>query len=459
MKIKYRILLPVCAFLAFAGCSPRSDQETVAAVFKIARNDPAPYQTLKVLCEEYPNRLGGTPTSIRAIQYMKRVLEKEKFDSVYLQECTVAHWDRGAKEIGAVFSQKKARIELAVCALGNSVGTPAQGITAGVIEVHSFAELKELGEKSVKGKIVFFNRAMDAGKANPFEAYGEVVGFRFAGASAAARYGAEAMVVRSITTAIDGFPHTGVMRYKDTPREIPAFAVASQDADRLSALLAGDRKLKLYLKSNCRFLGDETSYNVIGEVRGREFPDEIIAVGGHIDAWDISAGAHDDGGGCVQALEVRRIFDRLDYRPKRTLRVVLFMDEEMNQRGGRKYAEAARQKKEKHLLALESDGGCDKPRGFSFDPNGDYVNRIKAYATYFAPYGVNVFVTEGSGVDVEFLKGQCALVGALLTDPAHYFDYHHSGNDTFEHVDERYLQDGSAAMAALVYFVDRYGLK
>jgi carboxypeptidase Q len=456
---KICFLLCISSVMILIGCSGKKDTEVIADIYKAAHSDTASYQTLWTLSKSYPNRLCGTPISIGAIRYMKGVMEHEGFDAVYLQECTVAHWQRDDKEVGVIKSYKSGETQVSLCALGNSVGTPASGVTAGIVEVKSFAELDTLGEKAVKGKIVFFNQAMDPGKANTFEAYGEVVSFRFSGASVAARYGAEAVVVRSLTTAIDTFPHTGVMRYKDTPRQIPAFAISTVHADLLSRQLAGDPRLKLFLKSDCRFLADEKSYNVIGEVKGTEFPKEIITVGGHIDTWDITEGAHDDGGGCVQALAVWKIFKKLGYKPKRTLRVVLFMDEEMNQRGGKKYAEAALLKKEKHLFALESDGGCDRPLGFTFDTTEKYLEKFRSWRDLFAPYGITVFVNEGSGVDIGFLKKQNVVLGELLADSTHYFDYHHSGYDTFERINKDHLNQGSATLASFLYLVDKYGLE
>jgi hypothetical protein len=445
--------------LTLSGCSAKNDTEVIAEIYKTANGDTSTYHTLRILSKNYPNRLCGTPISIKAIEYMKEVMGNEKFDTVYLQECTVAHWDRGAKETGTIYSPKNGETKLAVCALGNSVGTSVYGINAEVIAVNSFEELEKLGAKVVKGKIVFFSRPMDPNKLNAFDAYGEVVGFRFSGASVAARYGAAAIIVRSVTTASDTFPHTGVMRYRDTPKQIPAFAIATKHADILSKQLAEDPKLKLYLKSDCKFLTDEKSFNVIGEVRGNEFPDEIITVGGHLDAWDITEGAHDDGGGCVQSIGVWHIFNKMGYHPKRTLRVVMFMDEEMNQRGGKKYAEEALLKGEKHLYAMESDGGCDKPLGFTFDTSEEYLTKFKSYKQLFEPYGIHVFVNEGSGVDIEPLKEQKVVLGELVVDPTHYFDYHHSGYDTFERINIDYLQQGSATMASLIYLVDKYGLK
>ncbi|MCX6557652.1 MAG: M20/M25/M40 family metallo-hydrolase [Candidatus Aminicenantes bacterium] len=456
---KYFLPIAISLVITLSGCSAKKDTEVFADIYKTAAGDTSSYQTLRVLCKNYPNRLCGTLLSIQAIRYMKGVMAQEGFDRVYLQECSVAHWQRGSQEVGAIRSKKFGETKLSLCALGNSVGTAVNGLQAGVVEVASFEQLAKLGEKAVKGKIIFFNKTMDPGKANTFEAYGEVVSLRFAGASVAARYGAEAVVIRSITTAVDTFPHTGVMRYRDTPKQIPAFALATAYADIVSKQLAADPKLKLFLKSDCKLLADEKSFNLIGEVRGSEFADEIITVGGHIDAWDITEGAHDDGGGCVQAIAVWKIFRAIGYRPKRTLRVVLFMDEELNQRGGKKYAAAALLKKEKHLFALESDGGCDRPIGFSFDTKKEYLAKFQSYRNLFAPYGVTLFINEGSGVDVGFLKEQNAVLGELLADPGHYFDYHHSGYDTFERVNKDYLNQGSATLASLIYLFDKYGLR
>lgn len=459
MKMRCKTFLLFNISLVLLGCSGRNDKEIIADIFKTTSSDTTSYHTLRILSKNYPNRLCGTPISIKAIEYMKTVMESAKFDTVYLQECTVAHWDRGGEEIGTIRSSKGGNTRLSVCTLGNSVGTPEKGVNAEVVEVKSFEELDKLGINAIKGKIVFFNRPMDKNKINSFEAYGEVVGFRFAGASVAAKYGAEAVLVRSVTTAIDTFPHTGVMRYEDTPKQIPAFAISTIHADLLSKQLIEDPRLIVHLASRCKFLADEKSYNVIGEVKGSEFPNEIITVGGHLDAWDITEGAHDDGGGCVQSIGVWNVFRELNYRPKRTLRVVLFMDEEMNQRGGRKYAEEAKLKNENHLFAMESDGGCDKPMGFTFETSEEILAKISAYRDLFAPYGVNLFVNEGSGVDVGFLKEQNAVLGELMVDPSHYFDFHHSGYDTFERVNKDYLNQGSATMASLIYLVDKYGLK
>lgn len=456
MKVKY--LLLYLSLISIMGCSEKNDSKVIADIFNSAQVDTSSYHTLRVLSKKYGKRLAGTPASIEAIKYLKSVMDNSNFDTVYLQECTVAHWKRGDNEVGKVYSTKSGESKLSVCTLGNSVGTSTEGVKAEVVEVKSFEELSGLGDK-IKGKIVFFNKPMDPTKVNTFSAYGEVVGFRFSGASVAAKYGAIAVLVRSVTTSIDTFPHTGVMRYSDTPKEIPAFSVSTIHANLLSKMLAEDPKLKLFLKSECKLLPDEKSYNVVGEVKGTKFPDEIITVGGHVDVWDIAEGAHDDGGGCVQSLDVWRIFKDIKYKPQRTLRVVMFIDEEMNQRGGKKYAELAKLNNEKHLFALESDGGCDKPLGFSIESDSINFKKVEKFSKFFEPFEITRFVNGGSGVDVGPLKERNAVLSEMIADPTHYFDFHHSGNDTFENVNKTTLQQGGAAMAAMIYLVDKHGLK
>lgn len=431
----------------------------VKKIFNVSTSDSTSYRTLSVLSGEFGSRLAGTKVSLGAIHYIKNLMEHSGFDTVYLQECMVAHWDRGDQEIGEIISGRNGQKRVSVSALGNSVATPPTGISAEVVEVKSFEELDSLGSRAITGKIVFFNKPMTYPEDNPYEGYGSVVGFRFSGASVASRLGAVAVLVRSLTASIDTFPHTGVMRYGDEAFRIPALAISTKHADILSEWLENDPRLKFYMMANCQMLNEEISYNVIGEVRGTKYRDEIITVGGHIDTWDNTPGAHDDGAGCVQSIDVWRILKQIGYRPQRTLRVVMFIDEEMNQRGGRKYAELAKLKNEKHILAIESDGGAGAPLGFSFDTDSATFGKVQRLNKLFEPYDANLFVNEGSGVDIEFLKGiNNVILATLYADPTHYFDYHHSAYDTFDKIEFNSLQHGAAAMASLVYLVDKYGV-
>jgi len=274
----------------------------------------------------------------------------------------------------------------------------------------------------------------------------------------AARYGALAVIVRSATTAHDNYPHTGVQHYADSVKTIPAMCVSTNDADLLSSWLKDDPSLKLSMKMNCRDLPDVPGSNVIGEIRGSEQPEEVIVFGGHIDSWDLGEGAHDDGAGMVQAIDVLRLYKALGIKPKHTIRAVAFMDEEIAQEGAAAYANAVKKKGEKHIGAIEADRGCDTPWGFSIDAPEQQVAKIKSWRPFFSPYNLWFLEKGGSGVDISNLKSQGTPLIGLVTDPQRYFDYHHSANDTYANVNVRELELGAAAMAELVYLIDTYGL-
>jgi hypothetical protein len=265
-------------------------------------------------------------------------------------------------------------------------------------------------------------------------------------------------VVRSLTTSPDDFPHTGVMRYADSIPQIPAVAISTNGADLLSKELLDDPNLKFYFRTTCQTLADVTSFNVIGEIKGTEYPDEIIVVGGHLDAWDNGEGAHDDGAGCMQSIEVLRLFQKAGIKPKRTIRAVMFMDEEVAQRGGKEYAEMATLKNEKHYFALEADRGAFMPVGFGVSAPDERLEKILALQKYFEPYGINGFVKGGGGVDIGPLGKSGTPLSSYITDMQRYFDVHHSGNDTFEQVNFREFQMGSVAMASFIWLIDKYDL-
>ena len=280
------------------------------------------------------------------------------------------------------------------------------GLEAEIIELKNFDELKELGKEKIAGKIVFFNHAMDPTMLNTFSAYGEAAAYRTTGAARAAEYGAVGVVIRSLTTALDDFPHTGVMRYDPDFEKIPAVAISTNGAELLSKWLKSDPELQFYFRTTCISLPEVVSHNVIGELKGSEFPDEIITIGGHLDAWEPGEGAHDDGGGCMQSIEVLRLFKKLGIKPKRTVRAVMFIDEEVAQRGGAEYARQAELKHEKHYFALESDRGVLMPRGFGVSGKNERVEKILALKKYFEPYGIYEFKKGGGGVDIGPL-GKC----------------------------------------------------
>lgn len=339
------------------------------------------------------------------------------------------------------------------------MGTGPGGINAQVVEVKNFEELKALGTKNVQGKIVFFSRPMDPTHVDTFEAYGGAVDQRGAGASEAAKYGAVAAVVRSMGSNLEDYPHTGGMHYAPGIKKIPSVAISTLHAELLSKLLKQDNGLRFYLETYSETFEDAPSFNVIGELKGTERPEEIIVVGGHLDSWDLAQGAHDDGAGCVQSIEVLRIFKSLGYKPKRTIRAVMFMNEENGLRGGAKYAELALQNKEKHIAAIESDRGGFTPRGFTMTAPQKVKDKVKSWKPLLESYGLTDFDQEGGGADIGPLGEQGVPVMEFLPDSQRYFSYHHTEQDTFDKVDKRELELGAASMAAMVYLIDRYGLK
>jgi carboxypeptidase Q len=415
------------------------------------------YSNLHTLTKTIGPRLSGSPQTYQAEKWGEDVLKQAGADRVYLQKAMIPHWVRGGKDQGALISGKN-RTSLAVIALGNSVSTKPSGITAHMILIHDFDEL-ERRKNEIKGKIVFYNHPFNEDFVWVFKAYGEAVPYRVFGASRAAKYGALAVVVRSMTSALDNYPHTGAMIYTDSLPKIPALAIGRLDADKLAAAASSRKDLNLYVYSNAHALPDTVGFNVIAEWKGTEFPDQYITVGGHLDSWDPAEGASDDGAGCVQSIEVLRALKACGYKPKHTIRVVLFTDEENGGRGALAYAGEAKAKNEKHIFALESDGGGFTPREFSFKGNPAQLATLQPKINLFVPYGVTAFPMNGAGADVDPLNDSTgALAGELIPDSQRYFDYHHAGSDVFEKVNKRELELGAINMAALIYIVDKYGL-
>ena len=359
MKTIYAALILVSIS---AGLNAQDPATTIKSVFDEALTDRTAYNNLEFLCKKTKGRLAGSPASEKAIEFSRKALINAGADSVWLQKVPVPHWVRGYEKC-SVMSAVKGEKDLNIAALGLSVGTSEKGISSKVIEVHDFEELKLLGAGNIYGKIVFFNRPFDNKLINSFSGYSGAVNQRTFGASEASKYGAIAVIVRSVTSSLDSFPHTGVTHYADSINQIPAVAVSTLDAELLSQWLKSDSSLTIDLISTCKNYPDTWSYNVIGEIFGSARPHEYITVGGHLDAWDITEGAHDDGGGCVQAIELIRIYKKLGIKPKRTVRAVMFMNEEMSSTGGKTYAAEAKRKGEIHFAALESDRGVMSPAG------------------------------------------------------------------------------------------------
>ena len=415
------------------------------------------YEALQNLCRIGP-RLSGSKNSLIAINWAKNKMIEMGFDSVWLQPVLVPHWERGNIQKAMIVNSKNfTGIELNILALGGSVGTPPEGIAANVIEVKSFEELEKRKDE-VKGKIVFFSKPLDQTLLNTFSAYGSAVKQRVYGGIEGAKYGAVGFIIRSVTTKFDTVPHTGVMFYADSLPRIPGVAAGYEDADLLSAVLKKDPEMKLALQLNCETLPDAESYNVIGEIRGTEYPDEIIVVGGHLDSWDVGDGAHDDGAGCMQAIEVVDLFNRLNIKPKRTIRVVLFINEENGSRGAKEYEVFTQSSEQTHLAAIESDRGAFTPEGFNINTDSTrIIENIKTWLPYLNLAGISWIRKGGSGSDISKIKNAKLLIG-YVPDDQRYFDFHHSPSDVFEEVNPREFELGTAAMAILAYLLSEEGL-
>ena len=456
MKKVLLILLSLCFSFSFS----QTDKDVLKTIYKQSLTNGKSYDWLNHLSNQIGSRLSGSLGAERAVAYTKEELEKLGLDKVWLQPVMVPKWVRGSREYAYIESEPGKTTNVNICALGGSVATPALGLKAKVIEVKNFEELEALGPEKVEGKIVFYNRPMQADLIHTFEAYGGCVNQRYKGALEATKYGAVGVIVRSMNLRMDDLPHTGSMTYDNLPvdRRIPSAAISTNDAELLSTMLKLNSDIQFYFKQSCKQLNDVQSYNVVGEITGSEFPNEYMIVGGHLDSWDLGDGSHDDGAGVVQSMDVLRLLKESGITPKRSIRVVLFMNEENGLRGGKKYAAEAKRKGENHVFALESDSGGFTPRGFSFDCNDAAFNQVLSWQQLFKPYLIHYFEKGGSGADVGPLKTDSNVLAGLRPDSQRYFDHHHASNDTFDAINKRELELGAATMTALVYLFDKYGV-
>lgn len=463
MKIFSIPTLLIVSLISFSSFSQSFEKDSIMIkkLFDTALTEGKSYEWLDHISNQIGGRLSGSIGAERIVSYTEERLKELGLDKVWLQPVMVPRWTRGFKEYAYIEGENGRKTTMDILALGGSVPTPNLGIKSEVVEVQGIEELASLGEEKLKGKIVFFNRPMDPKHVQTFVAYSGAGDQRYAGAREAAKYGAVGVIVRSLNLRMDDFPHTGAMSYGDTPvdKRIPAAAISTNGAEYLSSMLKLNPNLKFYFKQNCKIWDDVQSYNVIGEITGSTFPDEYIVVGAHTDSWDVSDGAHDDGAGVVQSMEVVRMFKKLGYKPKHTIRVVLFMNEENGLRGGLKYAEEAKRKNEIHRFALESDAGGFTPRGFSLDTDDANFELVKSWKPLFKPYLIHLFVKGYAGADINPLKGNINVLAGLLPDSQRYFDIHHAATDTFDQINKRELELGAAAMASLVYLFDMHGVK
>lgn len=411
------------------------------------------YSKLGELCRVAPHRLSGSPGAATAVEWARQQMIADGLENVRLEPCTVPRWVRGQTE-RLTFSAPAnlAGQSLPLLALGGSIATPPGGLEAEVVVVQSFEQLADLGE-AARGKIVLFNRPMQDSMANTFPAYGSAVNQRVGGADEASKAGALASISRSMTTLRDDRPHTGTMRYSGEQAQVPAAAISTNGADQIAALVASGVRVRLRLELDCRTEEPVESFNVVGELVGTEFPDEVIVIGGHLDAWDVGEGAHDDGAGCVQSMEALRVLKQLGLRPRRTLRCVLFMNEENGTAGGKAYYQDHLGEMQQHVMALESDSGGFTPRGFGGTMSDAAFAIFEQLIKPLARTGATIARRGGGGADIGPMgASQVPLVG-YLPDSQRYFDYHHSEADLFSAVNARELHLGAAAMAGLVWQV------
>ena len=419
------------------------DEQMLKDIYNFTLTQGQCYAWLDDLSNTIGSRMSGSVGAEKGVAYIKQKLESLGLDRVYLQEVMVPKWVRGEKETAFILDNKN-KIAVPICALGGSVATAKNGLTAEVVEVRSIEELKQLGTAQVKGKIVFYNRPMDPTAIDAFVAYGGCVDQRYYGAKEAASVGAVGTIVRSMNLRLDDFPHTGAQSYEDLPKEqyIPTAAISTNGAELLSKKLKENKQLKFYMKMSCELMGEVLSHNVIGEITGSEHPEKIMIVGGHLDSWDLADGSQDDGAGCVQSMEVLEIFKKLNYKPKNTIRAVLFMNEEFGNRGGKKYEELSQKNKENHIFALESDCGGFSPRGFSLEGDAANFEKVLKWKPLFEPYFVHLFFNGHTGSDIHPLTSAKMVKAGLRPDTQRYFDYHHAATDTFEAVNKRELELG-----------------
>lgn len=433
----------------------KEDSVVISKIYSYHLTEGKSYLNLRSLCKDVGCRLSGSKEAEKSVEWAKQAMIKAGADTVFMVPCLVPHWVRGKKEQCELYYDSK-KTPLSVCALGGSVATPVSGIKAKVIEVSSFEELEKLGTEKIKGNIVFYNVSFDQTFVHTGNAYGKAVKFR-SGASMAAKYGAVASITKSMTTSDNDFPHTGMMRY-DTliKQKIPAFAISAKGAKKLSDLLTRDKTVELFLFSDCKTLPDMPSNSVVGEIHGKEASNEIIVVGGHLDSWDLGDGAHDDGAGIVQSIEVLAAFKKLGIKNKRTIRVIAYMNEENGVRGGETYALAAAKENKKHIAALESDMGGFSPRAIGVEAKQDTLMYYKKWQPLFEPY--YVFIKYGGGgADISKLIKLGVPQFSFEPDSQRYFDFHHTADDTFENVNKRELELGAATISSFIYLLDKYG--
>lgn len=461
-----RLLAPFFLIISIFYSSIFNAQETnstkdsimVRKVFDEALEKGRAYDDLRGLCKDIGARLSGSVSAEMAVLWGYDKLKSYDFDTVYLQEVMVPHWERGTRENGYYITSDGKITKVNLLALGGSV--PTNGTMTGeMIMFKNRDALLKADKKDIEGKIVFIAQPMDQKMITTFRAYGACYPIRGYGAIDAAKLGAKAVIIRSLSLSEHEHPHTGTMHYEEGLNKIPAAALSTEDATQLEAFMQeSNSTVTFHFEMDCKVLPDKKSHNVIAEIKGSENPNNIITIGGHLDSWDVGEGAHDDGAGIVHSMEAVRILKALNYQPKNTLRVVFFMNEENGNMGGKTYAKKVKAKGENHILAIESDRGGFSPRGFAVDGNTQHLELVRSFKSLFKPYLIHYFEPGFGGVDIGPLKNEFENIGliGLVPDSQRYFDFHHNANDVFENVNKRELHLGAGSLSALLYLLDRY---
>lgn len=450
-----------CAFAEAEVQLTPAQQECAQRLLHAALSSDESWKKLSYLCDFIGARLSGSESLEKAVKWAEQSMIEDGLENVRLQPVLVPHWVRGTESATLVHPRT---LELNMLGLGRSIGTPPGGISAEVLPVQNFAELAALPEEAVHGKIVLWNV--------PFTSYGETVKYRSTGGMVASRKGAVASLLRTVGKRSLDNPHTGAQsEQKKDVAPIPAAALSIEDAELIARLAAAGAKPQVHLSMEARMLPDALSHNVVGEVRGRELPDEIVVVGGHLDSWDVGQGAHDDGGGCIVAMEAVRLLHQAGIRPRRTVRAVLWTNEENGTRGAKEYHRIARDRREAHVAAIECDGGVENPWGFGVsvrkagpveedkDNEVDPARQARAlailreFALWIAPVEADSIGEGGGGADIDPLMDDGVPGLALQTPMELYWDIHHSHADTLDKIDPAALRRNVAAMAVMVYLL------
>ena len=453
-----KLLFLILGLPLFVNAQTNQDSILIKKMADEIMTNGKAYDLLRELTKKIGGRLAGSPQQQNAAIWGKRNMEAFQPDNVFMQPCKTPSWQRGGKDFAAVVNVNGVaqNEKLEVLALGNSLGSNGL-LEAEVLAVANFDELEKRKEE-VKGKIVYFNSEFDPTLIQTFRAYGASGVYRRSGASRAAKYGAVGVMIHSLSSAPDNAPHTGGMVYDEAQPKIPAVALGPDDAKALYAK-AKTSKVRVQMQTYGYFLPDADENNVVAELKGTEHPEEIITIGGHLDSWDVNEGAHDDGAGIVQTMEILRTMKALHYQPKHTIRFVLFANEENGGKGGAKYAELAKINKEKHIFALESDEGGFTPRAIGISCTEAQLKKFQQWNNLLKPYGTEV-TAGGGGADIGPLSGndKTTVMSGLIPDSQRYFDLHHAKTDVFENVNKRELHLGAVNIAAIIYLIDQYGV-